>query len=160
MMQVLQPEEVPVRKFGKEIEIVDMSLTGERVCRLELRGPNASIGEGLRMGAEVDRRKWKRGIACGVAKSTDAKLLPVPGRIVLFVTEHIAGMIQDDIENDAHPHRMRSVHQPSKIISRAKVGIHIEEVLNTIAMVAVVCIYLLEHRADPQHCHPEAFQIA
>src|SRR3989442_14931790 len=94
MMQVFQPEEVPVGKFGKEIEIVYMSLAGEGVCGLELRRPNGSVGEGLGMGTEVDRRKWKRGIACGIAKPADAELLPVPGRIVLFVTEYIAGMIQ------------------------------------------------------------------
>ncbi len=149
MMQVFQPEEVSVRKFGKEIEIVDMSLAGERLWGLELRRPNGSVGKGVGMGAEVDRRKGKRGTACCIAKPTDAERLPVPGRIVLVVTEHIARMIQDDIENDADPHRMPIVHQASKVVSRAEVRIHIEEVLNTVAMVAVVCVDLLKDGADP-----------
>src|SRR5262245_60452415 len=69
-------------------------------------------------------------------------------------------MVEDDVENNAQPRRMRVGDQFDQIAPVAEMRIDVQEVLNAVSVISVEMAALLEDRPDPDRRHAEIFQVA
>jgi hypothetical protein len=58
-------------------------------------------------------------------------------------------MLEDDVEDDAQPDRMRGSDQVDQIASVAQTRIDVQKILNTVAVVGIQVAALLEDWAQP-----------
>ena len=136
------------------------------------------------MGVGIDGGKRDVRLPEGIAPARDRVAVAVPARVhgdaalsvadddavivpggvavrIVGVAEHIAGVVEDDVEDDADAVGMRCLHQIDEILARTEVGIDIQKVLDAVAMIGVgVRAHLLERRADPDGGDAQALQIA
>ena len=70
-----------------------------------------------------------------------------------------AGMIEDDIEDDADTLLMRGVHQLDEIAARAEPRIDIQEMLDAVAVKSVQMPALLEYRAEPDRRDAQVVEV-
>lgn len=76
-----------------------------------------------------------------------------------MVAKHIAGMIQDDVEDDTDAQSVRGLDEPAKVPAAPEVRVDLEKVLNAVSVVRLVGPDLLEDRADPDRRDAEPPQI-
>src|SRR6516164_8033705 len=69
-------------------------------------------------------------------------------------------MVEDDVENDAQPRRVRVGDQFDQVAPVAETRVDVEEVLNAVSVISVEMAALLEDRPEPDRRHAEIFQIA
>ena len=79
-----------------------------------------------------------------------------PGRQVAPV---VAGVVGDDVEDDAQAAGVRVLAQVDQVLARSEPRIDLEEVLDAVAVEGVQAGALLEDRPDPQRGHAEALQV-
>ena len=159
-MQILESEEIAVSEFREKIEIVDVPLAGEGIRLLKLGGPDCGFRKSATMSCKIDWRKGKRRVSLGITKAASSELLAVPRRVVSVVAEHVATVVENDIQDDPHPQCMSGLHKALEVLSRAEMGIHVEEVLNTVTVVSIINGDLLEDRTQPDGADPKPFQIS
>src|SRR5262249_10169147 len=125
---------------------------GVGVVGLQLAGPHAGLVAG---------DLW-RAPALGVdprPSLVEAGPGPVRGILAVDVVPVVAGVVEDDVQDDAHPSSMGGVHQVDRVPPRAEVGIDVEEVLDRVAVVGVGMASLLEDRADPEAGDAETLEV-
>src|SRR5262249_19749994 len=83
-----------------------------------------------------------------------------PARSILWGEPVGPRMVEDDVEDDAQPRGMRIGHKFDQIPPVAEMWIHVEEVLNGVAVIRIQMASLFEDRPDPERRHAEVFQIA
>src|SRR4029079_1344507 len=84
----------------------------------------------------------------------------IAGRVaVRVVGEDVAGMVGDHVEDDVNPLLVRGTNEVAELLARAEVRVHIEEVLDAVAVIALLERDLSEWRADPQRSDAEPTQV-
>ena len=65
-------------------------------------------------------------------------------------------MIEDNVQHHANSVFMRGLHHVTQIVVGAEMWINVKKILDAVAVVAVIGIHLLEHRAEPDggDAHP------
>jgi hypothetical protein len=79
---------------------------------------------------------------------------------VRVVGEHVARVVEDDVEDHSDPVLMGGCHHRLQVVQRPEVVVDLKEVLDAVAVIAVGPGDLLEHRADPDCACPQAVEIA
>ena len=69
-------------------------------------------------------------------------------------------MVVDNIENDIHIGGVGGVDKVTQLLARAEVGVHVEEVLDAVAVVGGEVGALFPDGTDPEGGDAEAFQVA
>ena len=147
-----------------------MPFAGEDRGVLEFDRPDRVVGPGeSRRVRRVGAGKGQPGIAVRVIESAHVVAVAVPSRIeklpaaavarqvaIRIVGKHVAGVVQDDVENDPHPVRVRRVHQRPEIVGRAEAGIDLEVILDAVSVIGLLKGHLLQNGAQPDRCHTQA----
>ena len=125
------------------------------------RPPSSSPAGARRAGpcSSPRRRRRPRRRTAGTARyggSLRSASRPALGRHVAPV---VAGVVGDDVEDDAQAAGVRVLAQVDEILARAEPRIDLEEVLDAVAVEGVEPGPLLEDRADPQRGDAEALQV-
>src|SRR5262249_1992599 len=84
---------------------------------------------------------------------------PVRGILSVDVVPVVAGMVEDDVQDDPHSPGVGRVDEVDQVPPRAEAGIDVEEVLDRVAVVGVEVAPLLEDRAHPEAGDAEALQV-
>ena len=79
---------------------------------------------------------------------------------VRVVGEDVAGVVGDDVEDDVDALLVGGLDEVAELLARAEVGVHVEEVLDAVAVVARLEGDLSEDRADPQRGDAEPPEVA
>jgi hypothetical protein len=58
-------------------------------------------------------------------------------------------VIENDVQDDTKPFRVRSSYQVDEVATVAKARIHVQEILNAVAVIRVQVTALLEYRTEP-----------
>lgn len=173
-MNVLERLEIALAELGLVVPVADLALARERLRGLKLGGPDRGIGEVRRTDRPERQRRVARGIPVAGHRVDGAVRLPagfladepavsvedVAAQLRGVVLEHVAGVIEDDVEDHADAVRVRRADQRDQIVARAEARIDVEEVLDAVAVVRLLRRHLLEDRADPDGRDPETLEIA
>ena len=116
-------------------------------CSSRKRRAPALAGS-VRRAVELRERQVRRLVAQRVEAGRGRHVAPV-----------VAGVVGDDVEDDAQAAGVRVLAQVDEILARAEPRIDLEEVLDAVAVEGVEPGPLLEDRADPQRGHAEALQV-
>ncbi len=141
---------------------------------LELAGPNGAVRPGRLQSARIGRVERQRRPAVAVVEALDGVGLAVPARVVVpparsrvvrrvairVVGEDVAGVVGDDVEDDVDPLLVGGLDEVAELLARPEMRIHVEEVLDAVAVVARLERDLPEERADPQGGDAEPPQVA
>src|SRR5262249_22753216 len=152
----------------------DAPLAQEQVGPLELAGPDSAVRPGLRQAVALGGEKWQRRLTVAVVEALDGVGPAVPARIVVpaprsrvvghvavrVITEDIPRMMSDDVENDVDALLVGGLDEVAELFPRAEVGVHVEEILDAIAVVARLEGDLAEWRANPQGGDAKTPQVA
>jgi len=76
------------------------------------------------------------------------------------VGEHVAGVVGNDVEDDVDPLLVGGPDEVTELLARSEMRIDVEEILDTVAVVARLERDLPEDRADPQGGDAEPPQVA
>src|SRR5262245_28124625 len=68
-------------------------------------------------------------------------------------------MVEDDVEYDAQPRRVRGGDQFNQVAPVAEMWINVEEVLNAVSVIRIEVAALLKDRPDPDSRYAEPLQI-
>ena len=181
--------------LGRDLAIIgDQFLEGKEVARCLLlpRGPVESVSAAaqeivslqlLRPEARVSRRLGRKlrpvgpAAAVGVPPADRVGCIAAPrgqaaaGPIGEGILEHVAGMVQHDVEDHVHAAVVRRVHQrpqfsldERRVLSRflrvrRQARVDGDEVLDAVAVVARLELAILHHRRQPQRARAQLLQI-
>ena len=79
---------------------------------------------------------------------------------IRIVGEDVAGVVGDDVEDDVDPLLVGGLDEVAELLACPEMRIHVEEVLDAVAVVARLEGDLPEDRADPQGGDAEPTQVA
>ncbi len=174
LADVLQRFEVAFAELRLEIPVANFPLARERLGRLQVGRPDRGVGK-VRRGDRTERQgRVARGVAITqdavgravrlpagfLAHDVAAGVAHVAPQLLRLVVEDIAGVVEDDVENDADAVVMRGLHDRHEIGPCAKAWIDVEKILDAIPVVGLLRGHLLEDGADPDGGNPEAFEVA
>ncbi len=159
---VLEPLEVALDVLGVPVPVDDPAAAGEARRRVQLGGVHRAVRPGRGGGLGCERHEARRG-----PPARDRVLATVPARVEhrRLVGEHVARVVQDDVEDHPQPRGVRVVDQRAQRVRVAEPGIDSEEVLRGVPVVVARDgpgwrRRLPEHRADPQRGDAEPGEIA
>ena len=146
VVDVLEPEEVALPVLGVVVPVVDPPAAGERAVLLQLGRPD----RGVRLGG-ADRLREREGrrpggitpAGHGVGPPVPAGVHhPLAGRVdadipVGVVRVHVAGVVEDNVEDDPKPGVVRFAHEPAQVVGRPEIRVHLEEILDAVPVVVV-----------------------
>src|SRR5262249_20028409 len=140
------------------VKIRDPPFADEIDGRLQLPGPDRSVGPSRIESRRVWRIERERGLAGTITKSFDLVRLPIPPRIGhplvfpdadpvsrVLVTEHIRGVVEDYIEDAVDTLLVCRIDQVAQIFACAEMRVDVEKVLNAIAVVSRFERHLFEN---------------
>jgi hypothetical protein len=128
---------------------------GVAIRIMQLRGPHAVVAradafDGLAVAAAP---RAERVTSVGVGRLVDA------ARRAFGVKPIAAGMLEHDVEQNAHFALVRLVDEKRQVVPVAEARIDVEKVLDRVAVVAVLVSALLEDGAQPQRRRAERLEI-
>src|SRR5262249_48469040 len=142
----------------------DVPLAKKEVWPLKLAGPNGTVWPGCVQPCAIGNGKWQRRPAVAVIEALDGVGPAIPARIVVppprngvvrrvavrGVREDVAGVMGNDVEDDVDPLLMSGLDKVAELLARPEVGVHVEEVLDPVAVIGRLERDLAEDGADPQ----------
>jgi len=81
-------------------------------------------------------------------------------RSILGIEPVASGVVEDYVQDNAHAGIMSRSHQIGQVSPASKSGIDIQEVLNCIAVIAVLMGSLSEDGAEPKRRHSQVLQVS
>ena len=134
----------------------------------------APSGQAASSRRRIGRVERQRRPAVAVVEALDGVRLAVPARVVVplarsrvvrrvairVVGEDVARVVGDDVEDDVDPLLVGGLDEVAELLARPEVRIHVEEVLDAVAVVARLERDLPEDGADPQGGDAEPPQVA
>ena len=140
---------VPRRaQLDRKDAVVDAGRRRRALLVLVAQGRAPALAGPVRRAVELRERQVRRLVAQRVEAGLGRHVAPV-----------VAGVVGDDVEDDAQAAGVRVLAQVDEILARAEPRIDLEEVLDAVAVEGVEPGPLLEDRADPQRGHAEALQV-
>ena len=79
---------------------------------------------------------------------------------IRIVGEDVAGVVGDDVENDVNPLLVGGLDEVAELLACPEMRVHVEEVLDAVAVVARLEGDLPEDRADPQGGDSEPTEVS
>src|SRR5690349_17152585 len=142
-MNIFQNVKITLPVLRVEVPIGNMTLGSERGGVLELNRPDCVIRPWKRgpVGG-VSAHKLNIGISGSIPEAADPVRPAVPARVhaavgigiaIGLIPEDIAGVIQNDVENDAYSVFMGFLHQRPEVIGCAKSWVDLQIILNAVA---------------------------
>ena len=175
-VQRLEAEHVPLGVLGVVVPVGDVPLAEEQLGRWNSRGQIAPSGQAAssvrprrRAVAERQRRPPVAVVEArdGVGPAVPARVVVPPsrGRVVRRVAvgvigEDVAGVVGNDVEDDVDALLVGGLDEVAELLARAEVRVHVEEVLDAVAVVARLECDLAERRADPQRGDAQPAEVA
>ena len=127
--------------------------TGVVVLGLQLLGPDSILRACNGVGKSVHP---------GTPMSTFIEVRPVSVRgfvDVAFVYPVIAGMIEDNVQDDPQPRCMGGIHQVHQIRARTKPWIDLEKILDRVSVITIIWPPLLKYRSKPHSRHAKLLEV-
>ena len=170
----LQAEHVSLGVLWVVIPARDVPLAKKHGWLLKLAGPNGAVRPGRLHPARIGRIERQGRTTIAVVEALDVVGLAVPARVVVpparsrvvrhvavrGVGKHVAGVVGDDVEDDVDSLLVGGLDKVAEFLSCSKMRIHVEEILDTVAVVGRLERDLPEGRADPQGSDAEPAEVA
>src|SRR5262249_49809372 len=152
----------------------DVPFAKKQIWSLKLARPDGAVRPGCLQPSAIGHVKWQRRSAVAVIEAEDRVWLAVPARIVVTlarsrvvgrvairgVAEDVSGVVGDDVEDDVDPLVVGRSDEVAEFLARPEMRIHVEEVLDAVAVVCRFERNLPENGADPQGGDAEPPQVS